>query len=75
MGGQGVGMEAGEGSTGPGQDASTRHMQTAKRRRDRLASGFEALRDLIPCKDRKLDKATFLQEVVDYVSSLQVGVC
>lgn len=67
-------MEETEGSGArTGQDAGTRHMQTEKRRRDRIASGFETLRDLIPCKDRKLDKATFLQEVVDYVSSLQAS--
>lgn len=57
---------------GCSNDANARHMQTEKRRRDRIAAGFDTLRELIPCKDRKMDKATFLQQVVDYVSQLQV---
>lgn len=32
---------------------------------------FNALRELIPHKD-KMDKATFLQQAVDYIRQLQV---
>ena len=53
-------------------DANARHMQTEKRRRDRIANGFETLRELLPYQDRRMDKATFLQEVVEYVRQLQV---
>lgn len=62
-------MEASE----QGLDANARHMQTEKRRRDRIANGFETLRELLPYQDRRMDKATFLQEVVEYVRQLQVS--
>ena len=52
---------------------STTHMDTEKRRRDRIASGFEALREVVPGKDKKMDKATFLQQVVEYIRELQVN--
>ena len=55
-------------------DANARHMQTEKRRRDRIALGFEALRELLPNNDRRMDKATFLQEAVEYVRQLQVSI-
>lgn len=35
---------------------------------------FNALRELIPHKD-KMDKATFLQQAVDYIRQLQVMCC
>ena len=54
-------------------EANARHMQTEKRRRDRIASGFDNLRVLLPNPDQRMDKATFLQEVVSHIRQLQVG--
>ena len=55
-----------------GPEPSSRHMHTEKRRRDRIASGFETLRCLVPTADRRADKATFLQQVVSYIQDVQV---
>ncbi|KAL3140580.1 hypothetical protein ABBQ32_005155 [Trebouxia sp. C0010 RCD-2024] len=46
------------------------HVATEQRRRDKINEGFNALRELIPHKD-KMDKATFLQQAVDYIRQLQ----
>ena len=46
-------------------------MHTEKRRRDRIASGFDILRGLVPTADSRADKATFLQQVVQYIEQVQ----
>lgn len=46
------------------------HVATEQRRRDKINEGFLALRELIPHKD-KMDKATFLQQAVEYIRQLQ----
>ncbi|KAK9812778.1 hypothetical protein WJX72_003482 [[Myrmecia] bisecta] len=46
------------------------HVATEQRRRDRINEGFAALRELIPHKD-KMDKASFLQQAVEYIQQLQ----
>lgn len=46
------------------------HVATEQRRRDKINEGFVALRELIPHKD-KMDKATFLQQAVEYIRQLQ----
>ncbi|KAK9847003.1 hypothetical protein WJX84_009865 [Apatococcus fuscideae] len=53
-----------------GKKSVMSHVATEQRRRDRINEGFNALRDLIPHKD-KMDKATFLQQTVEYIKQLQ----
>ncbi|KAK9797073.1 hypothetical protein WJX73_002869 [Symbiochloris irregularis] len=50
--------------------ASIRHIQTEKRRRDRINDGYNLLRELVPSKD-KADKATILLQVVEYIRQTQ----
>eukprot|EP00884_Botryococcus_braunii_P016647 jgi/Botrbrau1/3666/Bobra.0008s0001.1 len=47
------------------------HKETEQKRRDRINAGFEALRDTIPVGEKKVDKAGFLHEAVNYIRDLQ----
>jgi hypothetical protein len=57
---------------GGGGAGVARHIVTEQQRRDREKAGFAELRKLIPL-DEKLDKASFLKKVVEYIAQLQVG--
>ncbi|XP_019194985.1 PREDICTED: transcription factor BIM2 isoform X2 [Ipomoea nil] len=49
----------------------SKHSEAEQRRRSKINERFQILRNLIPEKDNKRDKASFLLEVIQYIQSLQ----
>ncbi|XP_078431750.1 transcription factor BIM2-like [Wolffia australiana] len=49
----------------------SKHSATEQRRRSRINERFRILRDLIPDSDQKIDKASFLLKVIEYIQILQ----
>ncbi|XP_039011825.1 transcription factor BIM1-like isoform X2 [Hibiscus syriacus] len=63
-----------DGKSAPDQKANTprsKHSATEQRRRSKINNRFQMLRDIIPNRYQKRDKASFLLEVVEYIQFLQ----
>ncbi|XVF20874.1 hypothetical protein REPUB_Repub12eG0040700 [Reevesia pubescens] len=61
----------GKGSEQKTNTNRSKHSETEQRRRSKINERFQTLRDLIPQKDQKRDKASFLLEVIEYIQFLQ----
>ncbi|KAK4767049.1 hypothetical protein SAY86_014800 [Trapa natans] len=59
------------GKKGNANTTRSKHSETEQRRRSKINQRFQTLRDLIPQKDQKRDKASFLSEVIEYIQFLQ----
>ncbi|XVE54650.1 hypothetical protein DITRI_Ditri03aG0099100 [Diplodiscus trichospermus] len=63
-----------DGKSAPDQKTNTprsKHSATEQRRRSKINDRFQRLRDVIPHRDQKRDKASFLLEVIEYIQFLQ----
>ncbi|XP_078446621.1 uncharacterized protein LOC144715561 isoform X1 [Wolffia australiana] len=50
------------------------HNLSERRRRDRINEKMRALQELVPCCNKQVDKASMLDEVIEYLKSLQMQV-
>lgn len=61
----------GKGSEQKSNTHRSKHSETEQRRRGKINERFQSLRDVIPQKDPKKDKASILLEAIEYVQFLQ----